>query len=63
MRKAFARAEEVNFDNQLDIQLGLAHKLIVQLETLEKLRHAVLNVDILDYFSISLVEYVESNFQ
>jgi hypothetical protein len=23
----------------------------------------VLNVDILDYFSISLVEYVESNFQ
>ncbi|XP_060596861.1 uncharacterized protein LOC132750828 isoform X4 [Ruditapes philippinarum] len=45
MRKAFARAEEVNFDNRLDTQLGLGHKLIVQLEMLEKLRHAVLNLD------------------
>jgi hypothetical protein len=45
VRKAVARAEEVNFDNRLDTQLGLGHKLIVQLEMLEKLRHAVLNLD------------------
>ena len=45
LKKAIARAKEVNFDHQLDLQLALANRLKDQLERIEKLRHSVLNLD------------------
>ncbi|KAL4236002.1 hypothetical protein ACF0H5_004390 [Mactra antiquata] len=45
LKKAIARAKEVNYDHQLDLQLALANRLKDQLERIEKLRHSVLNLD------------------
>ncbi|XP_052776433.1 uncharacterized protein LOC128214157 isoform X3 [Mya arenaria] len=45
LKKAIARAKEVNYDHQLDLQLALANRLRDQLERIEKLRHSVLNLD------------------
>ena len=45
LKKAIARAKEVNVDHQLDLQLALANRLKDQLERIEKLRHSVLNLD------------------
>ncbi|XP_052257258.1 uncharacterized protein LOC127862250 isoform X3 [Dreissena polymorpha] len=45
LKKAIARAKDVNYDHQLDLQLALANRLRDQLERIEKLRHSVLNLD------------------
>ncbi|XP_053394143.1 uncharacterized protein LOC123525111 isoform X4 [Mercenaria mercenaria] len=45
LKKAIARAKEVNYEHQLDLQLALANRLRDQLERIEKLRHSVLNLD------------------
>ena len=45
LEKALKRAKEVNFEHQLDLQIALAVRLKEHLARLEKLRHAVLNMD------------------
>ncbi|XP_070195100.1 uncharacterized protein [Littorina saxatilis] len=45
LEKALKRAKEVNFEHQLDLQIALAARLKEHLARLEKLRHAVLNMD------------------
>ena len=45
LKQAIARAKEVNYEHQLDLQLALANRLKDQLERIEKLRHSVLNLD------------------
>ncbi|XP_076439797.1 uncharacterized protein LOC143279651 isoform X2 [Babylonia areolata] len=45
LEKALKRAKEVNFEHQLDLQIALATRLKEHLARLEKLRHAVLNMD------------------
>ena len=45
LKKAIARAKEVNHEHMLDLQLALANRLKDQLERIERLRHAVLNLD------------------
>lgn len=45
LKKAIARAKEVNYEHQLDLQLALANRLKDQLERIEKLRHSVLSLD------------------
>lgn len=45
LEKALKHAKEVNFEHQLDLQIALAARLKEHLVRLEKLRHAVLNMD------------------
>ena len=45
LEKALAKAKEVNFEHHLDVQIALAARLKEHLARLEKLRHAVLNMD------------------
>lgn len=45
LTKALKHAKEVNFEHQLDLQIALATRLHDHLARLEKLRHAVLNMD------------------
>ncbi|KAL3869217.1 hypothetical protein ACJMK2_041926 [Sinanodonta woodiana] len=45
LKRAIAAAKAVNQDHQLDLQIALAQRLKEQLEKIEKLRHAVLNLD------------------
>ena len=45
LEQALKRAKEVNFEHQLDVQIALGVRLREHLARLEKLRHAVLNMD------------------
>ena len=45
MDEALKKAKEVNFDNQLDVQIAISSRLRENVSRLEKLRHAVLNMD------------------
>ncbi|XP_076462401.1 uncharacterized protein LOC143294800 [Babylonia areolata] len=45
LEKALQLAREVNFEHQLDLQIAMAARLKEHLTRLEKLRHAVLNME------------------
>nr|KAG5696943.1 hypothetical protein BaRGS_015907 [Batillaria attramentaria] len=45
LEAAIKQAKEVNFEHQLDVQIALATRLKDHLQHMEKLRHAVLNMD------------------